>query len=78
VALLPALKAVALVCRAVPPDGGDVEARVDGKGSVRLDRAVPPALEPGWAVVLRRYCLHYRPPLEPVDGSVLSTTDWFV
>jgi hypothetical protein len=39
-------EAVASACWVVRHVGGDVEACMDGRGSVHLDRAIPPALEP--------------------------------
>jgi hypothetical protein len=78
VALPPSPVAVAPACWAVPPVGGDVEACTGSRGSARPDRAVPPTLEPDRAVAPRRYHPHYRPPLEPMGGSTLSTPDWSV
>jgi hypothetical protein len=68
----PAPEAVAPAYWAVPPGGGDVEARAGGRGSARPNRTVPPALEPGPVVAPGRYRPHYRSPLEPVGGSALS------
>jgi hypothetical protein len=48
-------QAVAPACGAVPRGGGDVEARMGGRGSVRPDRAVLPVMESGRAVVSGRY-----------------------
>jgi hypothetical protein len=55
-----------------------VAAGSDGRGSIRPDRMVSFALESDRVVAFRQYHTHYRPSLEPVDGSVLSTSDWSV
>jgi hypothetical protein len=78
VALPPVPKAIASVCWAVPPVRSDVEACMGGRGSVRLDRAVPSVLESGQAVAPGWYRPHYRLSLESVGGSALSTPNWFV
>jgi hypothetical protein len=49
-----------------------------GRGSVRLDRAVPSVLESGQAVAPGWYRPHYRLSLESVGGSALSTPNWSV
>jgi hypothetical protein len=51
-----------------------VEACAGGRDSVYPDRAVLFTLVLGRAVVLG----WYRPSLEPVGGSALSTPDWSV
>jgi hypothetical protein len=71
-------QAVAPACGAVPPGGGDVEARMGGRGSVRPDRAVLPVLESGRAVVSGRYRPYYHLSLEPMGGSALSILDWSI
>jgi hypothetical protein len=58
-------------CWVVPPVEGDVEDCTGGRGSACPNRVVPPALKPGRMVLPRRY----RPLLEPVGGSALSTPD---
>jgi hypothetical protein len=58
----------------VAPGGDDVEAGAGGRGTARLDRAVPPALELGWVVAPWRY----RLPLETVGSSALSAPDWSI
>jgi hypothetical protein len=71
VALPPAPEALAPAHWTVSHVRGDVEVCTGGSASVRSNQPVPPALEPGRAIAPG----WYRPSLEPVGGSALSTSE---
>jgi hypothetical protein len=73
--LLVGFRLVLVAGEALPSAWEDVVAGLGSRGSARSDRAVPPTLEPDRPVALGRYRPYYRPPLESVGGSALSTSD---